>query len=95
MEGSGERRGKHDTLGRRGTWFDQLIGEGWTEVEPGIYRLDADAKNDTDARTASPSRSASERDLLEALKPAEGEPDSPQPSPADTQKPQQTRRLFG
>ena len=79
MEGSGEGRAKG---GERGTWFAQQLGEGWVEVEPGIYRFDADAKNETGIRMTSPPEPEPESDLLEALDPREGEPDS-------------TRRLFG
>lgn len=95
MERSGEDRGERDALGRRGTWFAQQLGEGWTEVEPGIYRFDAGSKSEADAGMAPPSQSAPERDLLEALNPVEGEPDPPDPSPADAFESQPSRRRFG
>ena len=72
MERSGEDRGERDALGRRGTWFAQQLGEGWTEVEPGIYRFDASANDRAEVRTSV----STERDLLEALNPSEREPDS-------------------
>jgi hypothetical protein len=84
MEGSADGRGERAALGGRGTWFAQQLGDGWTEVEPGIYRFDPGAKDEA-ALGSSQAESDLEGDLLEALKPAEGEPEPPQP----------TRRLFG
>lgn len=84
MEGSAGGRDERDAPGGRGTWFAQQLGDGWTEVEPGIYRFDPSAKEE-DAMASSQAESDLEGDLLEALDPAEGEPEPPQP----------TRRLFG
>jgi hypothetical protein len=88
MEGSGEGRSERDALDRRGTWFAQQLGEGWTEVEPGIYRFDAGF------RMASPSESPTQRDLLEALNPAEDARNPARSPTSDADDPQPTRRLF-
>ena len=77
----GDDRGERDARDERGNWFVQQLGEGWSEVEPGIYRLDTGVKTKL---AASPSEPASHRDLLEALNPAADEPEPVQP----------TRRLF-
>lgn len=29
----------HGAIKERATWVGQQLGEGWTEVEPGIYRF--------------------------------------------------------
>lgn len=83
MEGSSE--GERDAPDGRGTWFAQRLDEGWTEVEPGIYRFDTDPKNQAAIRMGPPSKSAPERDRIERLNPAEGQPDRPPPA----------RRFFG
>ena len=67
MERSGEDRGERDALGRRGTWFAQQLGEGWTEVEPGIYRFDASANERAEVRTSvSTERDYSKRSIRQS-----------------------------
>jgi hypothetical protein len=95
MESSGEGQGEgeHDARDDRATWFAKQLGDGWTEVEPGIYRFDAGVKNENGIRMASPSEPDSEsdplkplNDLLDALNPASDETDPPSRHP---------RRLLG
>ena len=86
MEGSGDDRseGERDARRERGDWFAQQLGGGWAEVQPGIYRFVAAVRNEPPIPMRSPSERTSDSDMLEALSPAEGDPEPPQPA----------RRLF-
>jgi hypothetical protein len=86
MEDTGERgRDKPDALDERGTWFAQQLGEGWTEVEPGIYRFDGGVRNEHGIRVAPAAEPAAWDDLLDAL----------QSPGAQAEPPNPTRRLLG
>jgi hypothetical protein len=62
MKKSGESLpANHGALQERGTWVEQQLGEGWTEVEPGIYRFNRGEINETGIRLAPGSEPASER----------------------------------
>lgn len=53
MEDSGESRpGERGVPSGRRTWFAKQLGEGWTEVEPGIYRFNPGVKNEAGIRMA-------------------------------------------
>ncbi len=87
MEGSGEDRGEdeRDPHRERGDWFAQQLGGGWKEVQPGIYRVVAGTKAEQPIPMGSPSEHPADSDLLEAIKPADGEIEPAEP----------TRRRFG
>jgi hypothetical protein len=78
MDDSGEsRRAQREAVGERGTWFAQQIGEGWTEVEPGIYRFNVGVLNKAGIRVTPSADPPSEDDLIEALQPTDADPDPP------------------
>jgi hypothetical protein len=81
MDDSGEsRRGEPGVPDEGENWVARQLGEGWTEVEPGIYRFAAGEINEAGIRLA-----PSADDLIEALQPTNAEPDPSSP----------TRRRFG
>ena len=54
---------------KRDTWVERQLGEGWTEVEPGIYRFTGvDRQAETGIRQTPPADPHAE-DLTEALQP--------------------------
>jgi hypothetical protein len=78
MDDSGEGRpAERDAVDERGTWFAQQIGDGWTEVEPGIYRFNEGVMNQAGIRVTPSADAPLEDDLIEALQPTEAEPDPP------------------
>jgi hypothetical protein len=46
-------------LEERATWVEQQLGEGWTEVEPGIYRFKSSDMNENGLRLAPEAEPAS------------------------------------
>jgi hypothetical protein len=77
MDDSGEsRQAEREAVGERGTWFAQQLGEGWTEVEPGIYRQ-VGVMNKAGIRVTPSADPPLEDDLIEALQPTDAEPDPP------------------
>ena len=69
----------------RGTWVEQQLGEGWTQVEPGIYRFTAGERPPEAAVGPAPPADPPAEDLIDALEPKHAEPETPRP----------TGRLFG
>ena len=59
-ESGGSLPSDRGALKERGTWVGQQLGEGWTEVEPGIYRFDAGVPNEVGLRLASPTEPSAE-----------------------------------
>jgi len=73
-------RGPRDDLrGREGSWVERNLGEGWAEVEPGIFRFTASAKQTGSGIRMSPPVEAPLDDLAESLDPTIAVPATPSP----------------
>ena len=85
MDESGESREdeRGDPPETRGTWFARQLGEGWTEVEPGIYRFDTGGKKEAEVQPPPPADPPQDDlidaldDLIEVLQPPNPEPEKP------------------
>jgi hypothetical protein len=68
MDDSGEsRQGEPDVPEEGENWVERQLGEGWTEVEAGIYRFAAGEINEAGIRLAPSAKPAAGDVLMEAL----------------------------
>lgn len=53
QESGGSLRGNLGTANEHQTWVERQLGDGWTEVEPGIYRFAPDRRFETELPSTS------------------------------------------